>query len=63
MNSDEVAARWRMSPRVVRELLAAGSLVGRKIGGKWLVLPGDVETYERTRLNVQPLRPRRRRSM
>ena len=56
----DVAARWHLSARVVREVIAANKLVARKIGGQWLILLEDVETYERSKLNVQPIRPRRR---
>lgn len=56
----EVAERWRVSNRHVRDEIGRKRLRAAKIGGQWLITPADLETFEASRLNV-PRTPKRTR--
>lgn len=56
----EVAERWRLSNRHVRDAIGRKHLRAIKIGGHWLIAPADLESYEASRLNV-PRTPKRTR--
>lgn len=62
---DEVAARWHLKPRSVRDEINRKHLRATKIGGQWLIRPEDVTELERSRTNVpqtaKRIRPPRRR--
>lgn len=62
----EIAARWRLKERSVREEIGRNRLRATKIGGQWLVRPADLESFEQSRMNVKPTvkrtRPPRRRT-
>lgn len=62
----EVAERWRLTARAVRDEIKRKRLRATKIGGQWLVKPEDVEAFEVTQMNVRPsikrTRPPKRRS-
>ena len=63
---DELAARWHLTPRAVRDEIGRKRLVASKIGGQWLIRPADVEAFERSRQNVtqtpKRTRPPKRRA-
>ena len=45
MNVEEVAARIDRHPRRVQQLVADGTLVGRKVGGRWQIPDVEVNRY------------------
>jgi len=52
MTPSQIAARWGVHSRTVRDMLAAGTLKGFKTGtcgpkAQWRVLMSEVERYER----------------
>jgi len=47
---DEVAGRWRMAPRTIRELVRTGRLPGIRIGRVIRLRAEDVEAVERSGL-------------
>lgn len=57
----EVAQRWRLKERSVRQEIGRGNLRAIKVGGQWLITPADVEAFEATRVNVRPV-PKRTRA-
>lgn len=56
----EVAERWRIKPRSVRDEIVRKRLPATKIGGQWLVKPADVEAFEQSQMNVRPIAKRTR---
>ncbi len=62
---EEVAERWKVSPRTVREMLVNGELQGFKIRMNWRIYLSDIMLYEseqdpaahkrRTRSTVGPM--------
>lgn len=48
----EIAGRWRLTARAVRDEISRNRLRAAKIGGQWLITPADLETFEQSRLNV-----------
>lgn len=51
---DEVAERWHLKPRSVRDEIGRKRLRATKIGGQWLIRPEDVASFEVSRMNVRP---------
>ena len=50
---EEVAERFRVSPKTVRDWLRSGELVGVKVGRSWRIKASDVDRYlEERRLKV-----------
>lgn len=66
MTVPEVAARWYLSARAVRDAITRHQLRATKIGGQWLIRPSDLEEFEVSQMNVRPTvkrtRPPRRRA-
>lgn len=63
----DVAERWHLSARAVRDEIGRANLRATKIGGQWLIKLTDVEALEASRMNVRPTikrtrAPRRRAS-
>lgn len=52
---DQIAARIKRHPELVRRWLRAGVLRGERIGWSWTVTPSELERFTR----VQPRRRRR----
>lgn len=50
----DVAERWHLSARAVRDEVNRGNLRATKIGGQWLIKIADVEALEASRMNVRP---------
>lgn len=65
MTVDEVAARWRIKARSVRDEINRKRLRATKICGQWRIRPEDVADLERLNMNVpqtaKRTRPPRRR--
>lgn len=57
---DQVAERWRLKPRSVRDEINRKRLRAMKIGGQWLIKPDDVTAFEQSRMNVRPTAKRTR---
>lgn len=57
---DQVAARWHLTPRAVRDEIGRKRLKAMKIGGQWLLSPEDVKAFEVSRMNVRPSEKRTR---
>lgn len=57
---DDVATRWRIKPRSVRDEINRKHLRATKVGGHWLISLADVQELERQRMNV-PQTPKRTR--
>lgn len=62
---DDVAARWRIKARSVRDEINRKHLRATKVGGHWLISLDDVKALEQLRMNVSQTpkrtRPPRRR--
>lgn len=62
----QVAERWHVTARAVRDEINRKRLRAAKIGGQWLIAPVDLETFEASRLNVarsmKRTRPPKRRA-
>lgn len=58
---DEVAERWRIKARSVRDEINRMNLRATKIGGQWLIKPEDVAALEELRANVRKT-PKRTRA-
>lgn len=56
----EVAERWHVTDRAVRDEIGRKRLRAAKIGGQWLITPDDLAVFEASRLNV-PRTPKRTR--
>lgn len=57
---DDVAERWRIKPRSVRDEINRKQLRATKVGGHWLIALDDVQALEAMRMNV-PRTPKRTR--
>ncbi|MCW2496374.1 helix-turn-helix domain-containing protein [Jatrophihabitans sp.] len=60
LDVEQLAERWHLTARAVRDEIGRKRLRATKIGGQWLVRPVDVETFERSRMNVVPAAKRTR---
>lgn len=56
----EVAARWRMSERHVRDEIGRKRLRALKFGKEWRIRPADLDAYEASLMNVRPTTKRTR---
>lgn len=50
----DIAARWHLTDRAVRDEINRKRLRATKIGGQWLITLADVEAFELSRMNVVP---------
>lgn len=48
----QVAERWHVTARAVRDEINRKRLRAAKIAGQWLIRPSDLETFEMSRMNV-----------
>lgn len=60
LNVFEVAERWRVGPRTVRDEINRKRLRAAKVCGEWRILLADVEAYEVSKMNVRPVAKRTR---
>ncbi|MDD6878268.1 MAG: helix-turn-helix domain-containing protein [Clostridiaceae bacterium] len=49
---EEVAERWKVKPRTVREMLIRGEIKGTKIRNSWRVYLSEITRYEESRDNT-----------
>jgi excisionase family DNA binding protein len=54
---EEVAERWKVTPRVVREMLVKGELHGFKVRMNWRIYLSDVLDYEQNQNEAEHKRP------
>lgn len=47
LTADELAARWKIAARTVRDMAAAGEIPAAKIGRFWRFPVDRIEKYER----------------
>lgn len=57
----QVAERWHLTARAVRDHIDRKQLRATKIGGQWLIKPADVESFEASQANVKTT-PKRTRA-
>lgn len=50
----EVAERWRLSERHVRDEIGRKRLRALKFGKEWRIKPADLDAYEASLTNVRP---------
>lgn len=48
----QVAERWHVTARAVRDEINRKRLRAAKLGGQWLIAPADLDAFEQSRLNV-----------
>ena len=58
MTADEVAIRWRVSSRTVRDMLASGELRAFKIRNAWRIPFSSVIEYEEGKNKKDPGMPK-----
>lgn len=63
LTTAQLAEKWGMTARTVGDYIRDQKLIATKIGRRWWVELEDVERYEASRRNVQPVaRKAQRRS-